>query len=188
MAKAIPSILVNGNAPMPGGVAANAQFSAGATVTLSLVSDAGFGSIQWLVGKYVTSSAALGASAPSRPFSTTLGPLDVGTYLITCIPDGDASRAAVGAICVLSTPYYGLRLPALGETVEWDSGNGIVSAMYAIVQAIEATIPLAQLGNTGGAIGDIAYWNGSAWVRLAHPGTAGKVLTSQAAGSGPHWV
>lgn len=47
-----------------------------------------------------------------------------------------------------------------------------------------AAIALSKLGNSGGAAGDIIYWNGSAWTRLAK-GTDGYLLSSAAT---PAWV
>jgi hypothetical protein len=46
--------------------------------------------------------------------------------------------------------------------------------------------PLTVLGNSGGAQGDILYWDGSNWVRLA-PGTSGYFLKTQGAGASPVW-
>lgn len=45
----------------------------------------------------------------------------------------------------------------------------------------------AFLAALAAAHGDLLYYNGSAWVRLA-PGTSGQVLESQGAGAAPQWV
>ena len=47
-------------------------------------------------------------------------------------------------------------------------------------------LPLAGIANAGGAAGDIAYWNGSAWVRLAK-GTTGHLL-EQGSSNAPQWA
>ena len=47
-------------------------------------------------------------------------------------------------------------------------------------------LELAKLGNAGGAAGDIAYWNGSAWVRLAK-GSDGQFLTFDGTNVIPKW-
>ena len=47
-------------------------------------------------------------------------------------------------------------------------------------------LPLAGIANAGGAAGDIAYWNGSAWVKLAK-GTTGHLL-EQGSSNAPQWA
>jgi len=47
-------------------------------------------------------------------------------------------------------------------------------------------LPLAGIANAGGAAGDIAYWNGSAWVRLAK-GVTGQRL-EQGGSNAPQWA
>ena len=46
-------------------------------------------------------------------------------------------------------------------------------------------LPLASIANAGGSAGDIAYWNGSAWVKLGK-GTAGQLLEQGT--SAPQWA
>lgn len=46
-------------------------------------------------------------------------------------------------------------------------------------------LPIAGIANAGGSAGDIAYWNGSAWVKLAK-GTAGQLLEQGT--SAPQWA
>lgn len=51
-----------------------------------------------------------------------------------------------------------------------------------------ATLPAATaLSITSQAQGDILYFNGTAWVRLA-PGTSGQVLQTNGAGANPMWI
>lgn len=53
--------------------------------------------------------------------------------------------------------------------------------------AADAAIVLSKLGNTGGAQGDVMYWNGTAWVRLA-AGTSGYFLKTNGAAQNPAWA
>jgi len=46
-------------------------------------------------------------------------------------------------------------------------------------------LPIASIANAGGSAGDIAYWNGSAWVKLGK-GTAGQLLEQGT--SAPQWA
>jgi hypothetical protein len=46
-------------------------------------------------------------------------------------------------------------------------------------------LPIASIANAGGSAGDIAYWNGSAWVKLAK-GTSGQLLEQGT--SAPQWA
>lgn len=47
--------------------------------------------------------------------------------------------------------------------------------------------PLTSVSNTGGAIGDLLTWNGTAWEKLP-AGQQGQVLLSPGAGQKPKWV
>ncbi len=49
---------------------------------------------------------------------------------------------------------------------------------------VTGTLPINNIGNTGGVVGDLLYWNSSNWVRL--PAVAsGQVLTSKGIGIAP---
>ena len=48
-------------------------------------------------------------------------------------------------------------------------------------------MPVASVGNTGGATGDLLYWNGSNWVRLPAVAT-GQLLISQGVGAAPAYA
>lgn len=66
-----------------------------------------------------------------------------------------------------------------------DLGGSQVSGQLNISGSnVTGSLPLADLANSGGAAGDLAYWNGSNWVRLGI-GSAGQVLTLS--GSAPQW-
>jgi len=67
-----------------------------------------------------------------------------------------------------------------------DLGGSQVSGQIDISgSSVTGSLPLTDLANSGGAAGDLAYWNGSSWVRLAI-GSAGQVLSLS--GSTPQWV
>ena len=67
-----------------------------------------------------------------------------------------------------------------------DLGGSQVSGQIDISgSSVTGSLPLIDLANSGGAAGDLAYWNGSSWVRLGI-GSAGQVLSLS--GSTPQWV
>ena len=67
-----------------------------------------------------------------------------------------------------------------------DLGGSQVSGQIDISgSSVTGSLPLTDLANSGGAAGDLAYWNGSSWVRLAI-GSAGQMLSLS--GSTPQWV
>ena len=43
-----------------------------------------------------------------------------------------------------------------------------------LTSQVKNKLPLTGIGNTGGAVGDIAYWNGANWVRLSAASAEGK--------------
>ena len=51
-----------------------------------------------------------------------------------------------------------------------------ISDLLDLTNKTKNQLPLTSLGNVGGAIGDIAYWDGSKWVRLAAGAAEGKWL------------
>lgn len=120
----IPVIRVDGLAPPPLGSKSNGTKADGATVALTLASVLGIDSLEWRVSKPNGSAAALGASFPASPFSTTLGPLAAGeTYILTAYANGSATQYAQAAI---SVPLAnGLRVPRSGESSQWDPTDGI---------------------------------------------------------------
>ena len=56
-----------------------------------------------------------------------------------------------------------------------------------LASQVTGTLPLASVGNTGGAAGDLLYWNGSNWIRLPAV-AAGQVLLSQGIGAAPAYA
>lgn len=70
--------------------------------------------------------------------------------------------------------------------------SGLTASRYVVTDASKVLtsqlgVPLADLLNSGGATGDVLYWNGTAWTRLA-AGTSGYVLTAAGAGVAPAWA
>ncbi len=64
--------------------------------------------------------------------------------------------------------------------------NAVGDSEIASHTTTKITLPLANLANSGGAAGDIAYWNGSNWIRLAK-GTATQVLGMNSGATAPEW-
>lgn len=56
-----------------------------------------------------------------------------------------------------------------------------------LASQVTGALPVASIGNSGGAVGDLLYWNGSNWVRLPAV-AAGQLLTSQGVGAAPAYV
>lgn len=56
-----------------------------------------------------------------------------------------------------------------------------------LASQVTGTLPVASVGNTGGATGDLLYWNGSNWIRLPAV-AAGQLLTSQGVGVAPSYA
>ncbi|MEL0098008.1 MAG: hypothetical protein VW907_00465 [Opitutae bacterium] len=65
------------------------------------------------------------------------------------------------------------------------SGSQVSGQIDISGSSVTGSLPLADLANSGGAAGDLAYWNGSNWVRLGI-GSAGQVLSLS--GSTPQWT
>jgi hypothetical protein len=64
-------------------------------------------------------------------------------------------------------------------TLTFNSGATFAMASGSTLSLQDLSIALAKLSNSGGAEGDLAYWNGTAWVRIAR-GTDGQRLVSNA--------
>lgn len=119
----VPVILVNGSQPPPLGSKTNGTIALGTTsVTLSLQSTTGIGSVEWSVSKATGSTTAVASASPTSPFSTTLGPFDVvGTYLVQVIANGNAAGDEIAEVALtVVSPMNGHRIPAVGEEAQWD--------------------------------------------------------------------
>ena len=53
-----------------------------------------------------------------------------------------------------------------------------------LASQVSGTLPITSVGNSGGAVGDLLYWNGSNWVRLPAV-AAGQLFVSQGVGAAP---
>ena len=62
-----------------------------------------------------------------------------------------------------------------------------ISGNIDLANQVTGTLPIASVGNAGGAVGDLLYWNGSNWVRLPAV-AAGQLLTSQGVGTVPAYA
>jgi hypothetical protein len=119
---------------------------------------------------------------------------------------GAAGAAGAGAVTLVkgglstfSTSNTALAVGANGKFLGADStavtGLAWDTVKYSDLQAstlalntvtTSGQLPLAGIANAGGAAGDIAYWNGSAWVKLAK-GTTGHLL-EQGSSNAPQWA
>ena len=63
------------------------------------------------------------------------------------------------------------------------SGSDITGGID-LSSEVTGTLPVTSVGNAGGAVGDLLYWNGSNWVRLPAVAT-GQLLISQGVGAAP---
>lgn len=68
-----------------------------------------------------------------------------------------------------------------------DVATSEVTGNIDLSSQVTGTLPVASVGNTGGATGDLLYWNGSNWIRLPAV-SAGQVLLSQGTGSAPAYA
>ena len=66
------------------------------------------------------------------------------------------------------------------------SGSDITGGID-LSSEVTGTLPVTSVGNAGGAVGDLLYWNGSNWVRLPAVAT-GQLLISQGVGAAPAYV
>lgn len=117
----------------------------------------------------------LTAKGQLATFGTSASPLNVGANGTSLYAD---SAQALGI--KWKQPAFS----DLSGTV--DLGGSQVSGQIDISgSSVTGSLPLTDLANSGGAAGDLAYWNGSSWVRLGI-GSAGQVLSLS--GSTPQWV
>ena len=145
--------------------------TAGDTITLgAVVSPAGLQGPAGADGQIT----GLDTKGQLATFSTAAAKLNVGANGTTLFAD---SAQALG---------LNWKQPAFSDlsgTV--DLGGSQVSGQLDIGGSnTTGTLPLASLANSGGVAGDIAYWNGSNWVRLSL-GSSGQVLSAGA--SAPQW-
>ena len=68
-----------------------------------------------------------------------------------------------------------------------DVATSEITGNIDLASQVTGTLPVASVGNTGGATGDLLYWNGSNWVRLPAV-AAGQVLLSQGTGAAPAYA
>lgn len=68
-----------------------------------------------------------------------------------------------------------------------DVATSEITGNIDLASQVTGTLPLASVGNTGGATGDLLYWNGSNWIRLPAV-AAGQLFASQGVGASPAYV
>lgn len=117
----------------------------------------------------------LTAKGQLATFGTSASPLNVGANGTALFADSTLN---------LGIKWKQPAFSDLSGTV--DLGGSQVSGQIDISgSSVTGSLPLTDLANSGGAAGDLAYWNGSSWVRLAI-GSAGQVLSLS--GSTPQWT
>lgn len=59
-----------------------------------------------------------------------------------------------------------------------------------LTSQVSGSLPLANVGNgiSGAAAGDLLYWTGTAWARVAPPSNSGQVLEYNTGTNQPNWV
>jgi len=59
-----------------------------------------------------------------------------------------------------------------------------------LASQVSGSLPLANVGNgiSGAAAGDLLYWTGTAWARVAPPSNSGQVLEYNTGTNQPNWV
>jgi hypothetical protein len=156
-----PSILINGLTPRPDGAEVDATFALGAAaIPLALASTIGVTSIEWsIVAKPTGSAVAIANATPATPFATTLGPLDVaGTYILKCVVNGDAASTKEASVAVL-TANRAMRIPARGETSQWDGSGWWESAIRGLYNNVDAQAGTANIAD--GAVTSLKIANGA---------------------------
>lgn len=151
----IPQILVNAKTPRPDGLEADATFPLNSvSVPIALASTVGVTAFSWALTDVPSGSiASIASPNPAAPFSTTISILDKpGTYLLRGVANGDAASVKEVAITVL-TRHRGLRIPARGETTQWDGARWWTKA---IADSIAAT-DLNREGLSAIAMSDANY-------------------------------
>jgi hypothetical protein len=138
------------------------------------------------VGTTVTASNTISAAGVKGDTGSTG---TSGSSLVTLAKGGLATYStqnialSVGA----NNKFLGANSSA-ATGLEWDtvqySDLGGTLALNTVTTS--GQLPLAGIANAGGAAGDIAYWNGSAWVKLAK-GATGQRL-EQGGSNAPQWA
>ena len=117
-----------------------------------------------------------GSAGTSLPTGMALGSLvtNNGTAnLVLAVGSGDTKFLGVDSGAATGLAW---------ETVGYADLSGTL-ALNTVTTS--GQLPLASIANAGGSAGDIAYWNGSAWVKLGK-GTAGQLLEQGT--SAPQWA
>ena len=116
-----------------------------------------------------------------------------GSGLVTLAKGGLATYSTQNIALAVATGT-GADTKFLGVDSTAPSGLAWDTVKYSDLQAstlalntvsTSGQLPLADIANAGGAAGDIAYWNGTVWVKLPK-GSAGQRLEQGA--SAPQWV
>jgi hypothetical protein len=75
-----------------------------------------------------------------------------------------------------------------GTGLVWGAvSSSEISGNIDLASQVTGTLPVTSVGNAGGAVGDLLYWNGSNWVRLPAV-AAGQLFVSQGVGAAPAYA
>lgn len=164
-----PVVLVAGLAPPPLGSEANGTKALGSTPVLSLQSTLGFSQLHWaLLSVPSGSTCALGTPTPSltsvaSSSNCTMGPLDKrGTYLASATVDGVVVEFAVAVLTARGL----IRIPALGETTQWNPSGFWQKSIYDALLALDGAGSEMRFGMQGNAASD--QYIGNATQQNAH--------------------
>lgn len=174
-----------------------------ASPQIIFIDDAGYFEVVGTAGGVVTVKNVGYAcnAAPATVFGTNLlvaasGPIGPAGADGTGLP---AALDAKGDIVVHDGTIANVLSPgANGELLFYNSAEPLgIEARVAtfsdiggnldLATQVTGALPLASVGNVGGSAGDIQYWNGANWARLAPPLVDGDLLIYDLSNNKPNW-
>ena len=78
-----------------------------------------------------------------------------------------------------------------GNKITWKKvAAADLDGNISLTSQVSGSLPLANVGNgiSGAAAGDLFYWTGTAWARVAPPSNSGQVLEYNTGTNQPNWV
>ena len=78
-----------------------------------------------------------------------------------------------------------------GNKITWKKvAAADLDGNISLTSQVSGSLPLANVGNgiSGAAAGDLLYWTGTAWARVAPPSNSGQVLEYNTGTNQPNWV
>lgn len=118
-----------------------------------------------------------GTSVPATPVASRVLVASSGTAATwSLLTNASIDGAAAIAGSKISPDFGSQAILGQSLTLAGLSASQYVKTNGSKLLVSQNGIPLADLGNSGGAAGDLAYWDGSNWVRIA-VGVNSRVLT-----------